>query len=377
MTNEQRFLIYLIDCAVSGKKVYLPDYMIDWTAFAAYAEEQQFEHIIYPLLKNIKPNIDSKVWHHLHQRYGRVVVWDNMQDMALAEIGELFDNEKLMYMPLKGSVLKEYYPLPDLRRSSDIDILVKTEDFDRAAELLKGIGYEKKFHTSIMHEVYTREKVVIELHKQLADEVINEQSVLFTNKVWDNMHISDGFRCVMNPEFMMVYLLVHMRSHLLSLGGGGIKLVLDIRILKNSMEVDDEKLSDFLKESGLNNLNSYVHDLICSWWDGEEIKNEYAATLEEIILNSGAYGDYEIHTNTLMLQGKSNRVKNLAKMLFLSPELMRRKYPVLKKYPALLPFMWIHRIVVSDMSHKKTVLDSSISIPKDKARKLKNLFESI
>ena len=46
----------------------------------------------------------------------------------LEEIRELFEGEGIAFMPLKGSVIRKYYPQPWMRTSCDIDILVKEEE---------------------------------------------------------------------------------------------------------------------------------------------------------------------------------------------------------------------------------------------------------
>ena len=47
-----------------------------------------------------------------------------------------FEEEKIPFIPLKGSVIRQYYPEPWLRTSCDIDILVKEADADKASKAL-------------------------------------------------------------------------------------------------------------------------------------------------------------------------------------------------------------------------------------------------
>ena len=43
----------------------------------------------------------------------------------LDRISHAFDKNEIPYMPLKGSVIRKYYPRPEQRTSCDIDIFVK------------------------------------------------------------------------------------------------------------------------------------------------------------------------------------------------------------------------------------------------------------
>lgn len=67
------------------------------------------------------------------------------QDYALQEIGEVFTEKQIPFLPLKGSVLREEYPEPWLRTSGDIDILVHEQDVKRASQVLMEIcGFSRE-----------------------------------------------------------------------------------------------------------------------------------------------------------------------------------------------------------------------------------------
>ena len=52
---------------------------------------------------------------------------------------------QIPFMPLKGSVIRQYYPEPWMRTNCDIDILVHAYDLDRATECLeRNLSYEFK-----------------------------------------------------------------------------------------------------------------------------------------------------------------------------------------------------------------------------------------
>ena len=52
------------------------------------------------------------------------------------KVADIFQQNKIRYIPLKGSVVRGLYPEPWMRTSADIDVLIKREDFDKATELL-------------------------------------------------------------------------------------------------------------------------------------------------------------------------------------------------------------------------------------------------
>ena len=86
------------------------------------------------------------------------------QDYALQEIGEVFTEKQIPFLPLKGSVLREEYPEPWLRTSGDIDILVHEQDVKRASQVLMEIcgfsregGDKIEIRTDLIQALQTRE----------------------------------------------------------------------------------------------------------------------------------------------------------------------------------------------------------------------------
>ena len=71
------------------------------------------------------------------------------QGSNLAQLDALLTHGQIPFLPLKGSVLRQYYPQPWMRTSCDIDVLVHPADLDRAVALLCENGFtigEKSTH---------------------------------------------------------------------------------------------------------------------------------------------------------------------------------------------------------------------------------------
>jgi hypothetical protein len=92
------------------------------------------------------------------------------------EIAHAFNAEQVALLPLKGiDFFRTVYPNIALRTSSDIDILVKKADLDRAIDILRGLGYVRKktghAAAEIFHFVFFRPvaaaSVFVDLHWDL------------------------------------------------------------------------------------------------------------------------------------------------------------------------------------------------------------------
>lgn len=373
MTDEQKYLLYLINRAVRGQSAELPDFEINWGEFAKYAEEQQFEQIIYPLLKDKKTNMEPQLWHHLHQRYGRAVVRDTNQDLALDEICGALSEAGIPHIPLKGSVLKKYYPLPELRYSCDLDILVHENDMPKADAVLEQLGFCADTKDLGIHDIFSRGKIHIELHKSLLHA--DNKSFAFCSEVWEHSRKRTGMTYEIEEEFLYVYMLAHLRKHILLSGGAGIKLILDIYVMRNFMELDREKLNSYCKAASMENFNQCMVRLEQKWFEMRDCNNENVSITEDIILNSGAYADYSVYMKMLMSErtdsdGAGNKSGKFARYLFPSAKTLKGKYKILEKHPYLLPVMWGVRFMTTQREKAAEAIAAFKSLEKEESARI-------
>ena len=118
----------------------------------ALAEKHDLGHFIYEPMKacgllTSASELESK----LKQQQMLAVFRYKRMEHELSSLSALFEEAKIRFIPLKGSVIRKYYKKPWMRTSCDIDILVKESDIDAAVELITSkLGYkaelEKHYH---------------------------------------------------------------------------------------------------------------------------------------------------------------------------------------------------------------------------------------
>ena len=246
---------------------------------------------------------------------------------------------KIPYIPLKGSVIRGFYPEPWMRTSCDIDILVRESDIKRAIELLKENGFETDgvlhFHdvSLFLNDVH------VELHYNILEDMKQVDQVL--QAVWDHAVQKDGMEYELTPSFFMFYHLAHMFYHF-SHGGCGVRFILDYWILREKNFFDEKDLLPLLEECRLLPFYRYTSKLADYWFDGVGELDELSALVGEHILAGGVYGDRE-SGNAASIARKKGRFFYLFSLAFPSFLDMSVQYPVLKKCPVLLPFCYIIR----------------------------------
>ena len=107
------------------------------------------------------------------------------QRYELEVICSVFEQQKIHFIPLKGSVIRPYYPEPWMRTSGDIDVLVHEKDLERASQfLVENLNYKSEKKTSHDILMFTPAGKEIELHYGLVEEGRAKSASNILKKVW-------------------------------------------------------------------------------------------------------------------------------------------------------------------------------------------------
>lgn len=259
-------------------------------------------------------------------------------DDALKKTGETLDRAGIDWLPLKGAVIRNLYPEPWLRTSTDVDVLVHQEDLERAIRALEAEtdfrAGDRDYHDVAMNSP----NVLLELHFSLLENSARLDPVL--ERVWDHAAPTGaGCRWEMSPEYLMFYILAHMSYHLLS-GGLGIRPFLDLWLLERRTVFDREKLRTMCEEAGLLPFYETGLQLTKVWLEGAA-HTEQSAALERYVLEGGVF-DSGRFTGAVRQRNKRG-LRYFLSRLFVSRAVLEAMYPALKRHPWLMPFFQIRR----------------------------------
>ena len=175
------------------------------------------------------------------------------QGSDLAQLDALLTHGQIPFLPLKGSVLRQYYPQPWMRTSCDIDVLVHPADLDRAVALLCENGFtigEKSTHDVALTAPAGSH---IELHYDLIEDGMVNDAAAVLRRVWDTAvpHGDSTLRYDMPDDLFYFYHMAHMAKHFVSTGGCGIRPLLDVWVLTHRIPFDRRSRDCLLTEGGL------------------------------------------------------------------------------------------------------------------------------
>ena len=305
------------------------------------AKKHDVEHLLVLGLKNnsLIENSDLKTIKIMHKAFFR---YEKLMPDYESLCGALEDAE-IPYVPLKGSVIRKYYPEEWMRTSCDVDILVHGKDIDRAvAYLVNTLGYEEKERATHDISLYTKRGNHIELHFDLLEEERANNAIDILEKVWENVTLCNGsnFRYEMSDEFFYFYHIAHMAKHFES-GGCGISPFIDLFILDNVCAENIEKRNELLKRGGLLQFADNVRKLAEVWFGNRE-HDSVTLAIQSFILDGGVYGTYD---NKIALKQSKDGGKGgyVLSRVFVSYDTLKRYYPVLEKHGWLAPVMQVRR----------------------------------
>ena len=249
-------------------------------------------------------------------------------------------------MPLKGTVLKELYPKPEMRSMGDADILIKTNQYDVIKSLMQNLGYSEKIESN--HEfIWKKNNINIELHKRLIPSY-NKDYYAYYGDGWRLAKLQNATRYSMTDEDQMIYLCTHFAKHYRD-AGIGIKHIIDLWIYRKAKPLlDEEYIKNELTELQLYDFYVNVINTLSVWFDGKKADGK-TDLITDVIFNSGVYGTGKTYILSEAVKiSKSTKLvktKKFFKLTFLPYNSMCMKYPILKKAPLLLPILWIYRIL--------------------------------
>lgn len=294
---------------------------------------------------------------------------------------DTLEKGKIQFVPLKGAVLRKYYPEEWMRTSCDIDVLVHYDDLERTIYLLlQDLQYEVEERTPHDISLFSPRGICVELHFDLVEEGRANNANVILKTVWDNvlLHGDSKYLYKMNDAFFYFYHIAHMAKHFES-GGCGIRPFIDLWILDRMVGIDKKKRDELLCKGGLIKFANVSRTMVEVWFERRE-PDEISSRLQEFILHGGVYGSAE---NRVVIQQKKKggKIGYIASRIFIPYSKLKKYYPILEKHRWLTPVMQVRRWFmllkpnVAQMAKKEIATNSSLD--KTKAEQMNSFLENI
>lgn len=310
----------------------------------ALSRKQDLDHLAGHALSRLSLP-DSKPLEDMKQAALQALSRQLMQEFELVSVCKVLEEAKIDYIPLKGTVLRAFYPESWMRTSCDIDILLRKEALDTAVQILREklqyTNWEKTDHDI---SLFAPSGVHVELHYDTIQEryaVEGCRDVLA--QIWDYAVPKEPGSChyLLTDELFYFYHIAHMVKHF-EVGGCGVRPFLDIWIMNHRMPHDRQKREQTLQEGGLLKFAQAAQRVAQYWFEGEEPQPMDLA-ISDYVLRAGLYGD---NANRAALgQAKSGGKWKylLTQRVFMPYDYLKAEYPVLQEHKYLTPVYQVVR----------------------------------
>lgn len=398
MNGNEKALINLVDLSINQyTNVNINYSTIDWSYIYERSKIHEVHTLIYPLLKKIKIHFCND---ELLQKWKSETILAGVSQIQhikqIKQVLDRFNAENIETVILKGLVLRELYPFPELRTMSDADIFMHKEDVKKARKILFELGYYDD-DSNPKHSVFSHKShMSIEIHLSLINDTYSKNAEYFENNIWNNVvpiYFLDVPVLTLSSEYQLIYLCLHLLDHTLS-SGFGLRQLCDVVLLIKSVDntIDWDEFYNIAKlchlEKFINIIFSictdFFHIDIPPVYKPEEIDDmKLSETFMDIIISgsifgnlgtSDCYSDFILqHSDSRVNAVKRNYLSYYSHILFPPKRNLGERYNYAQKFFFLLPIAWIHRIIYNFIGkqhslHENTTLFStkvSDSIRKD------------
>lgn len=338
ISAEQRLLLDMLRHAVLDIPYTSKPENINWKLFFVLAQKQEIAAMLYPYVKNTDCPTEL------------LIRWKQVADMALRKeilfdaerkaIFAEFEKEKIKYLPLKGIIIKEFYPHKGMRQFTDNDILFDTYRRNDLIAIMKARNYE--FESGATHDVFTKKPVYeFEFHKMLF--VRDNPLYKHFSDVWENatQESETSFAYHMKHEDFYCYTIAHAYKHF-SNGGIGARFLADLflmhRAWKDSLDLD--AIQKKLTKAKLIDFYNMAANCAVGVFGGNDVT--VSDDMIAQFLFGGMFGSME--RNIAKKVAEKGRLGYLRRRIFIPYDQMRSIYPILYKLPILLPFCWLAKV---------------------------------
>lgn len=297
-----------------------------------------------------KDVLTDKNYQKLKKRFFAGVYNDNNQKIIIKKINNIFNQNNIDHIFLKGTHLKEIYQESYLRPMGDIDLIIKKDKINASRVLFKENNF-KNYSRNAEHDVYLNNDYFVEVHREIyaKTDSKDENSLL---RPWDFAVKDEKHRYRFDYAFEGVYLIHHLKKHVLS-SGIGLRSILDISIFFNyyEKEIKRDLLEELLNENELNvffqtilYINKKAFDIDSNFLDKNfKLNNKDYQEILDYMMVSGIHGKAGNINLMAPRVAKKGKVKTFFRLVFPKWEDMKENYSWLKYLPFLLPLAYLIR----------------------------------
>ena len=180
LSKEQLELCHVLSQALGNRNIKELNPEVDYASVIAIAESHKVTSLLYPALA--ESGLPENVWNSVDQRAKQAVCQSYRLLMLDRYVINTLQEHGIDAVLLKGCGTAAWYPVPELRKSGDVDLLLKNEqEALKAVQILSETGFTKEKEQLSQHHIVCKspDHIEIELHTALAEPFDSEKTNQF------------------------------------------------------------------------------------------------------------------------------------------------------------------------------------------------------
>lgn len=351
MNNTEKDFIEILSAFVNEREPHIGA-ECDAQKLYELALQQSVSGIVSFLLRKYGREDILRKDSRLDSAYDKTITRFIRKDIAAQRVFSMLACAQIPHISFKGMVVKDCYPVPELRTFGDVDVILRREDREKSHKLMLDSGYRCEVMDGGVVYAYKKDNEFYEFHTTLNSERTKLSE--YMSDYWSRTKLKNEFTYEFEKNFHLCYLISHIEKHVYC-SSAGVRLYLDIALYlkKYLSDLDLEKVRGILRECELEKFFDTVLYL-CHRWFGtealfkEELTDEQFEKFSVFTLRGGTFGnsqktkgaDSEIRRH-MTSEGKISKTKIIFRHIFPGYREVRRVYPFFEGKPYLLPFGWV------------------------------------
>ena len=388
MTKEKLFLLDALKSFIHEEKLNF-DTELDWNELMRLAQIHSVTGILGYMSMQSPCERTAQIADALKKQcFANIAIFTQRAEKT-QHILSLLNEAGIDHMLFKGWVVRNYYPVEELRSYGDIDILIKPEDRDKCHELMLSEGFSVKTDWEPVYG-YLKGAEFYELHTEIIEVDVSDKADyrVYFNTAWEHAENVGSHSFEPTPEFHFMYLLTHIAKHIRG-AGAGIRMYLDLAAFIKCFgnELDWAYVSDTLEELKLKEFANTALTAVKKYFDITspiELMPISTETLESFMnytLDGGLFGNFgrDSALITLKKSDKSSRIATVMSRLFPKAEDIERRYTYLQGNHWLLPVAWVHRFFKTSSTWGRHAEEARaiMNTDEEEVLKLKNIYKEL
>jgi hypothetical protein len=388
--KEARYLLHLLGAYLRNEKPEIwPE--INWDSLIELAYSHNLVGTLGYMADSYPICPEPRKVAQLRQFYLTTLMGFANRGALAEEFSQTLEDNDIDHVLMKGFILRNLFPVPELRTYGDIDLVIRPEDREKSHTLMKELGFQIKTDWEPVYG-YTKENEFYEIHTELLETDVSPKvdCRAYFRGLWDHVVPMGEHRYQFEPEYHFLYMIAHIAKHVAG-SGAGIRMYLDVAafILHYGENLDWEKVTGELESLGLRSFANGVFTMVQQYLGIRSpvaltpVVEAVIADFAELTMKGGIFGRNGQDGGTVSLREESrrngdlSRTRTIAKRLFPSAQTIQTRYTYLQDKPWLLPAAWVHRLIKTRGSWKNHAEQAQqiLSADMGEVRRLNALYQ--